>query len=194
MSPRDPTTQDLQALTAKEYYSTSEVATLCRVHKNTIIAAINRGLLPASKTPGGHNRVSKTDLAEFMRERGIPEVFEPVPSVRRVLVVGEEPATVKRVRRSLPSPQYDVVTAPGLLEAGAACARQRPDLVVLPADRSGGAWDGVTDEIRRLPECRQTRLLGLTDGPPTDLPGFDRVVARESAAGDLLETISRLVR
>ena len=52
----------------KDYYSTSEVATLCRVHKNTIIAAINRGLLPASKTPGGHNRVSRTV---------VPRIFFP---------------------------------------------------------------------------------------------------------------------
>lgn len=178
---------------AKEYYSTSEVANLCRVHKNTIIAAINRGLLSASKTPGGHNRVSKADLAQFMRERGIPEVFETVPSVSRVLVCAEDSATVKRVRRSLPSPQYDVVSAPGLLEAGAVCARQRPDVVVIPADRGGEGWEGLPEQLRQIPECRNTRVLGLTDGTPGSAPGFDKIIRRDSKPGEVLDAIGALV-
>lgn len=178
----------------KDYYSTSEVAVLCRVHKNTIIAAINRGLLPASKTPGGHNRVSRADLAQFMRERGIPEVFETVPSVVRVLVCGESPNTVKRIRRSLPSPQYDIIAAPSLLEVGAICARQQPDVVVAPADRSGEGWDALPAQLRALPECRQTRVLGLTDGAPTDRPGFDRVVPRDGRGNEVLDAVAALSR
>ena len=178
----------------KDYYSTSEVAVLCRVHKNTIIAAINRGLLPASKTPGGHNRVSKGDLAQFMRERGIPEVFETVSSVTRVLVCAEDANTVKRIRRSLPSPQYDVLSAPTLLETGAACARQRPDVVVLPADRTGDEWLRLPTEIRQIPECRRTRLLGLVDDGSGDRPGFDRVIAREARPGEILDAIGELIQ
>lgn len=178
----------------KTYYSTSEVAVLCRVHKNTIIAAINRGLLPASKTPGGHNRVSRADLAQFMRERGIPEVFETVPSVIRVLVCGEMPNTVKRIRRSLPSPQYDVIAAPGLLEAGAICARQQPDVVVVPADKGAEGWSDLPAQLRGLPECRATRVLGLTDGAPTAQPGFDLVIVREGKPNEVLEALTSLVR
>jgi excisionase family DNA binding protein len=178
----------------KDYYSTSEVAVLCRVHKNTIIAAINRGLLPASKTPGGHNRVSRADLSQFMRERGIPEIFESVPSIVRVLVCGESAATVKRIRRSLPSPQYDVIAAPTLLEAGAICARQQPDVVVVPADRAAEGWSGLPVQLRALPECRQTRIVGLTDGTPAPQPGFDQVIAREGRPNEALDTIVALVR
>jgi excisionase family DNA binding protein len=178
----------------KDYYSTSEVAVLCRVHKNTIIAAINRGLLPASKTPGGHNRVSKADLAQFMRERGIPEVFETVSSVTRILVCAEDANTVKRVRRSLPSPQYDVLAAPTLLEAGAACARQSPDVVVLPADRTGDEWAKLPADIREIPECRRTRLLGLADDGAGDRQGFDRVIAREARPGEILDAIGELIQ
>lgn len=178
----------------KTYYSTSEVAVLCRVHKNTIIAAINRGLLPASKTPGGHNRVSRADLAQFMRERGIPEVFETVPSVVRVLVCGESPNTVKRIRRSLPSPQYDIIAAPGLLEAGAICARQQPDVVVVPADRAAEGWSDLPAQLRALPECRSTRVLGLTDGAPTAQAGFDLVIVREGKPNEVLEALTSLVR
>lgn len=178
----------------KTYYSTSEVAELCRVHKNTIIAAINRGLLPASKTPGGHNRVSRADLAQFMRERGIPEVFETVPSVVRVLVCGESASTVKRIRRSLPSPQYDIIAAPGLLEAGAVCARQQPDVVVVPADRGNEGWSDLPAQLRALPECRSTRVLGLTDSTPSPLPGFDQVIAREGKPNEVLDALAALVR
>lgn len=194
MSDATTTTNTSTPIAEKDYYSTSEVAVLCRVHKNTIIAAINRGLLPASKTPGGHNRVSKSDLAHFMRERGIPEVFETVSSVTRVLVCAEDANTVKRIRRSLPSPQYDVLSAPGLLEAGAACARQRPDVVVLPADRTAEDWRRLPTEIRQIPECRRTRLLGLADDELGDRPGFDRVIAREARSGEILDAIAELVR
>jgi excisionase family DNA binding protein len=187
-------TDSASKIDRKDYYSTSEVAVLCRVHKNTIIAAINRGLLPASKTPGGHNRVSRGDLAQFMRERGIPEVFETVPTVVRVLVCGEPAATVKRIRRSLPSPQYDIIAVTSPLEAGAACARQHPDVVVVPADRSGEGWEGLPVQLRQLPECRQTRVLGLTDGATQDRAGFDRVVLREGRGTEILDAITALTR
>ena len=179
----------------KAYYSTSEVAVLCRVHKNTIIAAINRGLLAASKTPGGHNRVGRTDLATFMRERGIPTGVAAVPPVVRVLIVGESAATVKRIRKALPSPQFDVVAIPGLFEAGLTVARQRPDILVMPADAESATWAQASAEIRQVPECRKTRLVGLSEsGAPPPGGTFDVVVPREAKASELVDAISRLAR
>jgi len=190
----DSALQPAGGLGDREYFSTSEVASLCRVHKNTIIAAINRGLLPASKTPGGHNRVSRADLASFMRERGIPEGFGTVPSITRVMVVGESSLTVKRIRKSLPSPQFDVFSVQGLFEAGVVSARQRPDVLILPADPGTPDWAKVAHEIRQVAECRQTHLLGLSEtGTPVPGAPFEVVLPREPKPGDLLDAITRLI-
>ncbi len=180
-------------LTQREYFSTSEVAELCRVHKNTIIAAINRGIIPASKTPGGHNRVSKSDLLAYMRERGIPNPVGTPPAVRRILVVGEDAQTVKRLHKALPPPQFEILSVRNLYEAGASAARMRPEVIVLPCDPGEGRWAEASAEVRRLPETSRARVLGLSEtGEPVPGGQFDAVLPRNARPTDLLDTITRL--
>ncbi|MCI0341748.1 MAG: helix-turn-helix domain-containing protein [Planctomycetales bacterium] len=185
----DPTS----ILAQREYFSTSEVAELCRVHKNTIIAAINRGIIPASKTPGGHNRVSKADLLSYMRERGIPSPVGVPPAVRRILVVGEDPATVRRLHKALPPPQFEILSVRNLYEAGASAARVRPEIIVMPADPGEGRWDEASAQVRRLPETSRARVLGLSESGQAVAGGqFDAVLPRNARPTDFLDAVTRL--
>lgn len=52
----------------KAYYTTSETARMCRVHRNTIIGAIRSGKLRANRTPGGHARIPVASIEEYERE------------------------------------------------------------------------------------------------------------------------------
>ena len=58
----------------------------------SIINWVNAGRLPAFRTPGGHRRIRREDLARFMRENGIPlpEELRDGSGRARVLVVDDE--------------------------------------------------------------------------------------------------------
>lgn len=142
----------------KDVYTTAEAAKLCRVHKNTVIAAINRGLLRSMKTPGGHNRVARHDLLAYMRRSGIavPEWADPPPA--RVLVVGEAPEVVEALTEALPQPRFSVRSCDGLFEAGRLSAESQPALVVIDV-ALGAAAAGAP------------ALLGLHDGDARSATG-----------------------
>ena len=162
---------------SKEVYTTAEAARLCCVHKNTVIAAINRGLLRSMKTPGGHNRVARLDLLEYMRRSGIavPEWADPPPT--RVLVVGEAAAVVGVVNGVLPKPRFDVQQCGGLFEAGVRSAGAAP--AVLIVDVALGAAFGRGGN-------GGPALLGLHDGSAGahDTSMFDATLDR-TALGTL---------
>ena len=56
----------------KPVFTTFEAAKLCHVSPLSIINWVNAGRLPAFRTPGGHRRIRRDDLARFMRDNGIP--------------------------------------------------------------------------------------------------------------------------
>lgn len=55
---------------APAYYSPSTIADICGVYRKTVRNWIRRGHLPASRSPGGHYRVSPSDALAFLRAHG----------------------------------------------------------------------------------------------------------------------------
>ena len=53
----------------KDFYSAPELAKLLKVNPSTIKRWIDKDMLKAEKTPGGHRRVSTQNLAQFVSEQ-----------------------------------------------------------------------------------------------------------------------------
>ncbi|MBI3563812.1 MAG: excisionase family DNA-binding protein, partial [Elusimicrobia bacterium] len=72
-----------------QVYSTFEVARLCGVFHTTVLHWIRKGKLRAYATPGGHHRITRSALVEFMEryEFPVPRGWEPSPT--RVLIVDD---------------------------------------------------------------------------------------------------------
>lgn len=120
----------------KQFYSTTEVASICNVHRNTIILAIKKGDLRASSTPGGHNRVAHKDLVKFIRERDLPVIAIPGDEEAaehrpRVLVVDDDPTIVKLIEKGLGGEGYEVISATNGYDAGRKTAKFSPELILL---------------------------------------------------------------
>jgi excisionase family DNA binding protein len=75
-----------EAAVEKDVYSTGELAALAHVTKRTIITAIEKGDLRASRTPGGHNRILRDDALDFLRRHNML----PEPTGKTVLIVDDE--------------------------------------------------------------------------------------------------------
>ena len=74
------------------YYTTFEAAQLLGVSLPTVVNWIKARRIKAHRTPGGHRRIAREDLAGFMLRQGIPlppELSDAVPARRKVLVIAD---------------------------------------------------------------------------------------------------------
>ena len=59
------------------YLTTGQVAKLCSVTPDTVLKWVQSGKLPASRTPGGHCRIHRVALFEFLSQRTRKESERP---------------------------------------------------------------------------------------------------------------------
>jgi excisionase family DNA binding protein len=124
------------------YFTTHEAARLLNVSLPTVVNWIKARRLRCHRTPGGHRRIARAELAAFMRMHGMPlppELADAAPGLRRALVVGDLGPAREGTARQLAQAWWAVEVASPGFPAGAALARFSPDVVVLLAEgRDGG--------------------------------------------------------
>jgi len=150
----------------KAVFTTFEAAKLCHVSPLSIINWVNASRLPAFRTPGGHRRIRREDLARFMRENGIPlpEELRDGSGRPRVLVVDDEAGIREVIAESLsrrPVP-YDVMMAADGFEAGRLVATFRPDVVLLDLRMPGLDGFQVCRTIKGDSETAATVVIAMT--------------------------------
>lgn len=125
----------------RRFYTTYEAAHLLGVSLPTVVNWVKARRLKAHRTPGGHRRIAREDLAAFMLRHGMPlpsELDGAVVPRRRALVVGEAGAARDGLARQLDEAGFAVEQASPGFAAGAAAARFQPDVVVLLAEGPDG--------------------------------------------------------
>jgi excisionase family DNA binding protein len=125
----------------QSYYTTFEAARLLGVSLPTVVNWIKARRIKAHRTPGGHRRIAREDLAAFFVRHGVPmpgELSGAVQGRRKALVVaGVGPAREGLVRQ-LVAAGYAVEQASPGFAAGAAAARFEPDVLVVQPDAADG--------------------------------------------------------
>lgn len=116
----------------KDILSTGDVAAACHVTKHTIISAIEKGELRASRTPGGHNRIRREDAIVFMRKHNL------LPEAAQVVVVVDAEGFVAEIlEQVLSGDGCDILLAQNAYEAGRLVERARPNLIVADVGMAG---------------------------------------------------------
>ena len=59
-------------MVARTLLSTFQAAEILRVHPSTIKRWVDDGVIPASKTPGGHRKIVLSDLLRLVRDKQLP--------------------------------------------------------------------------------------------------------------------------
>lgn len=146
---------------ATRFYSTSDVAQMCNVHRNTIIAAIRQGKLRAFKTPGGHARIAHADLLSFCKERGLP-ISRQISRNDKVLIVDNDAAHARQVGQALEQLGYRVRIAEDIFEGGFLTAAFLPDILLLDLAVGDQVAERICRRIRRSKSTRsKVHILGL---------------------------------
>ncbi len=123
------------------YYTTHEAARILGVSLPTVVNWIKARRLRCHRTPGGHRRIAREDLADFMLRHGMPlggELAGAAPALRKALVVGDLGPAREGLARQLAQGGWAVELASPGFAAGAALARLQPHVVVLLAAEPDG--------------------------------------------------------
>jgi excisionase family DNA binding protein len=125
----------------RSFYTTFEAARLLGVSLPTVVNWIKGRRLKAHRTPGGHRRIAREDLATFMLRHGMPvpgELSGAAPARRKALVVAEPGPVREGMVRQLVAAGFAIEQASPGFAAGAAAARFEPDVIVACAEAPDG--------------------------------------------------------
>lgn len=154
-----------------EILTTFQAARLCGVSHKSIERWIDAGFLRGFRTPGGHRRVHRADLLEFIQKRRTTDKGasathgRPGEDLPRVLVVDDD-GTIRDLFteyfRTACQGRYSVETASSGYEAGLQVERFNPQVVLL--DLMMPDLDGfeVCRNLRNDPSHASTIVIALT--------------------------------
>lgn len=83
----------------KKFFTTSEMAEICGVAHTTVIRWIGEKKLKAHETPGGHRRIERGDLLDFLKRFNMPVPASLANARFRVLVVDDEKAMLSMMHK-----------------------------------------------------------------------------------------------
>ena len=152
------------------YYTSHAIARLVRVSPTTVVSWIDKGLLPAHRTPGGHRRVEVRTLVRFLRDNDMATPRELL-NVTTLLVVDDDVSFLRSIKRLLKAhaPDLTVETTDSAVDGLLKVGTVRPDAVLLDAYMPG--MNGV-EVCRRLTGSAETRhilVLAVTGRPSKEI-------------------------
>jgi excisionase family DNA binding protein len=140
-----------------QLYTTHDIATLLQVDPSTVSKWIDRGLLLAFRTPGGHRRVRGGDLRSFLIAHQMPVPDELGSGVIKLVVVDDEKQVVDALKRAFKpyANMVDVQTTTSGVEALLLVSEQRPHGLLI---------DLNMPEIDGLEVCRRVKARKQLEG------------------------------
>jgi len=148
----------------KSFYTTGDVARMLDMSPATIFRAIENGVLKASTTPGGHNRISREDLEAFLKKNNISlRVLDSRARRKRVLIVEDNPAELRMFKRALQAvTDFDIMTTTSGYEAGFLTKSFWPDVILLDIFLQESDGREIVKLIRMDPELKGAKILAIS--------------------------------
>jgi excisionase family DNA binding protein len=182
----------------KDVLTTGEVAKICNVAPRTVSKWFDSGALKGYRIPGSKDRrIPVSELVKFMRAHGIP--LDAVHSGRtRVLIADDDPEVVGVLKKVLSEQtNYEVQTATSGFEAGMACEKHRPHVLILDLHLGDGDTRQVAAIVRGSDHLQMTRVIAmsgkLTDGQAHTVraSGFDGFLRKPFQVRQVVEAIEQ---
>jgi len=181
----------------KLFYTTYEAGDVLYVSHSTVIEWIRTGKLKAIKTLGGHRRIPKEELDDFIRRNKM--ILEENKKAR-VLIVDDDKAIRTGLKELLQNRGFDVDCADDGFEAGVLAIQNEPSVIVLDLKMQGLDGFSACRLIRENPLLKNTKVLVLT-GYPSKANfervlrlGADKCLAKPIAGKVLIKEIDSLLK
>ena len=148
-----------------EILTVSHAGKYCKVSPKTIINWIEAGHLKAYKTVGGHRRIKKEDLDQFLKDKGMPMPEEPKGEERKkILVVDDDKIIVETIVQALEEDEYgyEMISASDGFEAGLQVSHFKPDLLILDIMMPDINGYEVCHKVKSSPESKDIKIIVLS--------------------------------
>lgn len=142
-------------------FTTEEIAQMCGVSRPAVVEWIGRGLLTARLTEGGHRRVARAALANFLSQQGYKLPSEVARAKPLVVVIDDETIWRATLEAHL-SAGYDVRTFGQGVEVLVAIGALRPDIIVVDTRMPGFDSYALLEALRRHKALEECLVVGLT--------------------------------
>ncbi len=147
-----------------QLYTTHDISRLLQVDPSTVSKWIDRGILLAFRTPGGHRRVRSADLRSFLIAHQMPVPDELGSGVVRLLIVDDEKPVLDAMRRAFKpyAAQVEATTTTSGVEALLLVSEQKPHGMLI--DLNMPELDGleVCRRIRARKGFEAVKLITIT--------------------------------
>jgi CheY-like chemotaxis protein len=121
--------------------------------------------MKAYKTVGGHRRIKKEDLDEFLKKNGMPLPEESKgEQKKKILVVDDDKIIVETIVQALEEDEhgYEMISASDGFEAGLQVSHFKPDLVILDIMMPDINGYEVCQKIKCNPLTKDTKIVVLS--------------------------------
>ncbi len=146
-------------------FTVFQAGKFCSVSPKTIINWIEAGHIEAYKTVGGHRRIKREHLEEFMKKQGIPIPDAAVDGERkRILIVDDDAIIVETLVQALEEEEYDyeIISASDGFEAGLQVNHFKPHLLILDIMMPDIKGYEVCKKIKSDESTRDTKIIVLS--------------------------------
>jgi excisionase family DNA binding protein len=148
-------------------YTTHDISRLLQVDPSTVSKWIDRGILLAFRTPGGHRRVRSGDLRSFLIAHQMPVPEELGSQTVRLLVVDDEKPVLDAMKRAFKpfGTQVELTLTTSGVEALLLVSELKPHGMIV--DLNMPDLDGleVVKRIRARKSLESVRLITMTSQP-----------------------------
>lgn len=139
-----------------------ELAKLANVHKSTVLLAIRRGELKASRTAGRSARIAPEEARAYLVKRNcaVPPELEARGGRSMVTLVSETPEIVNLVRSAVPSGvelEHELDLYSALVSIGASV----PDVIVVDLDLPFLNAPMIVRALRQSAHLSDVRILAI---------------------------------
>ncbi|NMO22634.1 response regulator [Pyxidicoccus fallax] len=147
-----------------QLYTTHDISRLLQVDPSTVSKWIDRGILMAFRTPGGHRRVRSADLRTFLITHQMPVPEELGSGTVRLLVVDDERAVLDAIKRAFKpfAAQVELQTTTSGVEALLLVSEQKPHGMIIDLNMPDIDGLEVCRRIRARKQMEGVRLITMT--------------------------------
>lgn len=144
-------------------YTTHDVAKLIQVDPSTVSKWVDKGLLLAFRTPGGHRRVRADDLRSFLSAYKMPIPEELGGARKKILVVDDDKRVLESIKRSFkPQTNVEVDTTTSGVDALLRVTEERPDALLIDLNLPDLNGLEVCKRVRARKQLQGMQIIAFT--------------------------------
>jgi excisionase family DNA binding protein len=147
----------------RSFFTTFEISQICEVNPTTVQNWVKEKKLKAYVTPGGHRRVKREDLREFMREFGLP-IPPALADHPYIMIVDDEAEMLDLLRTLFASGDegIEIACVQSGVEALLMMGARKPNLLILDIMMPGMNGYEVCRRLKSSADTRNILILAIT--------------------------------